>query len=100
MYERVISYPLPGKLGNLLKIETMSKADNVHPSLLEETTLESQMKLLKFELWINYQIRMNKSASLEEVISKELKLYGHEIGIKENLRVTTCLVACLLHFRA
>jgi hypothetical protein len=96
MYE---SYPLPAKLGNLLKIETMTEADYVHPSLLEETTFECLMKLLKFELWINYQIRMNKSASLEEVISKELKLYKYEIGIKENLRVTTCLVACLLHFR-
>jgi hypothetical protein len=83
------TYPLPARLGKLIKNEPTTLDDNVHPTLLEDVTTERLVKLLKFPLWIAYQIRINNSISVEEVISKELKLYAHELGIKGNIMVTT-----------
>jgi hypothetical protein len=88
------TYPLPARLGKLIKIEGTTLDDNVHPSLLENVTTEKLMKLMKFQLWIAYQIRINKSTSAEEVIGKELKLYEQELEIKENRKVTTQLHTC------
>jgi phosphotransferase system HPr-like phosphotransfer protein len=88
------TYPLPARLGKLIKNEITTLDDNVHPSLLEDVTTESLMKLMKFQLWIAYQIRINKSTSAEEVMSKELNLYEHELGMKENRMVTTQLHTC------
>jgi hypothetical protein len=82
-----ITYPLPARLGKLIKIEPTTPKDNVHPSLLEYVTTERLMKLVKFPLWIAYQIRINKSTSAEEVITKELKLYEHELVMRENRMV-------------
>jgi hypothetical protein len=80
-------YPLPAKLGKLFHIETMTSVDNVHSSLLEDVTTESLLKLLKYKLWVDYQIRMNKSSNLEEVVKKELKLYENQLGMKNNTTV-------------
>jgi hypothetical protein len=84
-------YPLPAKLGKLLTIETMTSADNIHSSLLEDVTTESLLKLLKFEHWVDYQLRKKKSSSLEEVIAKELKMYENELGLKDNITVRESL---------
>jgi hypothetical protein len=81
------TYPLPARLGKLIKIEKTTLDDNVHPSLLENVTTESILKLLKFGLWVNYQIQSNKSLSAEDVIKNELKLYQHDLGIKEDIVV-------------
>jgi hypothetical protein len=82
-------YPLPEKLGNLLKKGLTTKSDNVHPSLLDDVTTESLMKLMKFGLWVNYQIRMKKSHTIEEVLRKELKLYKNELKTNDNITVIT-----------
>jgi hypothetical protein len=71
----------------LLKTKTTTSNSNVHPSLLENVTTESILKLLKFGLWVNYQIQSNKSLSAEDVIKNELKLYQHDLGIKEDIVV-------------
>jgi hypothetical protein len=78
----------------LLKKETTTKSDNVHPSLLDNVTTESLMKLMKFGLWVNYQIKMKKSITVEEVLRKELKMYQDELKTKDNITVMTTL---LLH---
>jgi hypothetical protein len=80
-------YPLPAKLGKLLKRKTITHDINVHPSLLDNVTTESIMKLLKFELWINYQIRSEKYLTANDIIRKELKMYQDNLGIKEDIVV-------------
>jgi hypothetical protein len=69
----------------------MTTNDNVHQSLLEDVTTETLMKLLKFELWVDYEIRMNKSANPKEAINKELKQYKLHLGIKDNILVASYL---------
>jgi hypothetical protein len=81
-------YPLPAKIANLLKMQTMTKDDNVHPSLIEDASTESIMKLMKFGLWVDYQIKIKKSNNVKEVISKELEMYQNDLGILENITVT------------
>jgi hypothetical protein len=81
-------YPLPAKLGKLLDIETTTSADNVHSSLLEDVTTERLLKLLKFGLWVDYQIRTNISSNLEEVIKKELGMYKNQLRMKYNTTVS------------
>jgi hypothetical protein len=68
-------------------MDSTSHNDNVHPSLLENVTIESLMKLMKFGIWVDYQIRQNKFLGVENVIREELKLYQDYLEIKEDIMV-------------
>jgi hypothetical protein len=63
----------------------VTKDDNVHPSLLKDVTTEGLLKLLRFELWVDYQTR-NKSISKKEVIEKELQLYKNSLELREDFQ--------------
>jgi hypothetical protein len=64
----------------------VTEEDEVHPSLLQNATTKTLMKLLKFGIWVEYQIRQNKSSSVEDVIKKELQLYENNLGIREDFQ--------------
>jgi hypothetical protein len=51
-------------------------------------TTERLLKLLKFGLWVDYQIRTNISSNLEEVIKKELGMYKNQLRMKYNTTVS------------
>jgi hypothetical protein len=76
-------------------METTTKEDNVHPSLLDNVSTEKIIKLLKFGIWVKYQMRINKSISFEDIISNELTLYQDDIGIKSELVVRTLFMFSL-----
>jgi hypothetical protein len=73
----------------LLQMGKVTESDEVHPSLLQNATTKTLMKLLKFGLWVDYQIRQNKSSntsSVEDVIIKELQLYENDLGIRDDFQ--------------
>lgn len=63
----------------------------VHPYLIENATTESLVKMLKFGIWVDYQMRLNKSSSQEDVVRRELAFYQNTFPVKTEAEEITNL---------
>jgi hypothetical protein len=79
------NYPLPRRLARMvisresvtvpLKKDGSKSSEYIHPSLLDNVSIERFFKLLKFGLWVDYKIRRNTSLTVGDLIRKELDAY-------------------------
>jgi hypothetical protein len=57
------------------KKDGSKSSEYIHPSLLDNVSIEGFFKLLKFGLWVDYKIRRNTSLTVGDLIRKELEAY-------------------------
>jgi hypothetical protein len=75
-------YPHLGNIAKLISIGAhVTPEQNVHPSLIEHSSTESLIKMMRFGLWMDHKMRENPSLGQVDIIRGELKLYENYLGI-------------------
>jgi hypothetical protein len=66
-------------------MKTVTQNNNVHPSLLENVSIEGIIKLMHFGIWVDSKLKIEAN-TIEKIMKNELKLYKNDLGIRTDYK--------------